>query len=57
MHISDDIYSEALVESDEEVPEADLVAKTSKKKEKKKQEREVQRQVDNCLLFIFLIFP
>lgn len=47
-------YSEeALVESDDEVAEADYyVAKASKKKEKKKQEREAQKQVD-----YFLDFP
>ncbi|CAL9121288.1 unnamed protein product [Musa textilis] len=39
---------EVLDESDEEVAEADYVAKASKKKEKKKQEREAQRQAEDA---------
>ncbi|WOL10544.1 DDRGK domain-containing protein 1 [Canna indica] len=38
----------APLESDEEVPEAEYVAKASKKKEKKKQEREAQRQAEEA---------
>lgn len=41
--------ADAIVESDEEVPEADYyVAKASTKKEKKKQEREAQRQAEEA---------
>ncbi|KAG6534417.1 hypothetical protein ZIOFF_008303 [Zingiber officinale] len=38
---------EVLVQSDEEILEADHVSKASKKKEKKKQEREAQRQAED----------